>query len=270
LGTLAGLALLLPQALGALHIDMTAWVLKPSGRDFPAVYTEFFPAGLFLLAMATLWVVLNDRSETVAISPVSAAERTGWFALAIPVAGYVLAKLVTQAFSSRYFIALLPGVAVGFSCLLWRRFPNLRRIPVGVLLLLVGYGVTTQTLDALHPERIEVWGTEQEQTRAMLAAEERIWSSGARYIVMESSIPFLEARYYSKHPERYVLFWKGATVPPVDRYYPERYWTVDEVKRHAREIVFVNLTPGGLEVLQRSGVHSVVHKSGILFITCPE
>jgi hypothetical protein len=270
LGTFAGLAVLLPQMTGSLHRDMTGWTLKPSGRDFPAVYTDLFPAGVFLLAMATLWVVLNDRSETVAVRPASAAERTGWFALAIPVAGYVLAKLVTQAFSNRYFIELLPGAAVGFSCLLWRRFPDVRRIPVGILLLLGGYGVATQTLAVRHPEKIEAFETEQERTRAMLAAEEQLWSSGVRYVVYSTSITFLESRYYSTHPERYVVWWRKGAVPPVSRYYPERYWTMDDIKQHVREAVFVDLRPEGLEALQRAGIHTVVHKSGPIFISYPE
>jgi hypothetical protein len=47
-------------------------------------------------------------------------------------------------------------------------------------------------------------------------------------------------------------------------------WTLDEVKRHARETVFVDLRPKALEALQQAGFHTVVHKSGPLFVTYPE
>jgi Dolichyl-phosphate-mannose-protein mannosyltransferase len=278
LGALAGMAILLPQILGARRIHGSAFWAQPSGRDIPAMFTNVFPAGLFLVAMATLWVVLNDRCEPVALRQVSAAERTGWFALTIPIAGYVLAKLITHAFLNRYFIGLLPGAAVGFSCLLWRRFPAMPRIPVGVLLLFAGYGVATQTLMALHPDQVDPRGNwayasipTQERIRAILAAEEPLRSRGIRYIAIDSrDLLFLEARYYSKHPECYVWWSYSATATDVSRYYPARRWTSDEIKQHAREAVLVDLRPDALEAIQRSGIHTAVHKSGPLFITFPE
>lgn len=271
LGALAGLAVLLPQILAARRVWGADFWAAPSGRHVPFVFTGFFPAGLFLLAMATLWVVLNDRSETVAVRPVLAAERTGWFSLAIPVAGYVLAKLITHAYVDRYLIGLLPGVAVGFSCLLWRRFPDMPRISVGILLLLVGYGVATQTLTVMHPDHIEAYGRQQERTRAILAAEDKLWSGGARYIVFgKGDHLFLQARYYSKHPERYVYSSYEDTVPRASLYYPMRFWTLDEVKQHAHEAVFVDLRPDNLEAIQRAGIRTVVHKSDAVFITYPE
>lgn len=270
LGALAGLAVLLPQILRSRRIG-TAWWAQPSAGRFPFVFNDFFPAGLFLLAVATLWVVLNERPETVAVRPLSSAERTGWFALTMPIAGFVLAKLITHAFFNRYFIGLLPGVAVGFSCLLWRRYPDVPRIPVGIVLLLAGYGVATQTLSAVRAGEIETFGPTQQRTRAILAAEDELWSSGKHYIVTsEGDGLFLSARYYSKHPERYAWWLYSSPVPPVSGHYPMQIWTVDEVKRHAHEAVFVDLATDSLEVLQRSGIHTVVHKSGPLVITYPE
>jgi hypothetical protein len=105
----------------------------------------------------------------------------------------------------------------------------------------------------------------------MLAVEQQLWSSGMRYIVIDSGDHlFLQARYYSKHPERYVLWSYLDPVPRISRYYPMQAWTPDEVKRHAREAVFVDLRPEALETLQQSGIHTVVHKSGPLFISYPE
>ena len=177
LGALAGLAVLLPQILGSRRAHGEWWTSQ-SGRVVPGIFTEIFPAGLFLLALATLWVVLNDRSGPVAVKAVSAAERTCWFALAIPIAGFVMARLITHAFLDRYFIGLLPGVAVGFSCLLWRRFPNTPRIALGILLLLAGYGVVNQALAVLHSDEIKAYGPAQERTRAILAMEEQLCVQG--------------------------------------------------------------------------------------------
>ena len=184
LGAFAGLALLLPQILGSRRAHGVWWTAQ-GGRQVPGIFTEIFPAGLFLLALATLWVVVNERSGPVAVKPVSAAERTCWFALAIPIAGFVIARLVTHAFLDRYFIGLLPGVAVGFSCLLWRRFPNTPRIAMGILLLFAGYGVANQALAVLHSDDIKAYGPAQERTRAILAMEEQLASRGVRYIVLD-------------------------------------------------------------------------------------
>ena len=81
---------------------------------------------------------------------------------------------------------------------------------------------------------------------------------------------FLEVRYYSKHPERYVLWSSWAPAPPVSKYYPMQFWALDEIKQHAREVVFVDPKLESLEALQQFGIRTVVHKSDPLFIFYPE
>ena len=271
MGALAGLAVLLPQILGSRRAHGGGWWTAQSGRMVPGVFTDIFPTGLFLLALATLWVVLNDRSGSVTVKPASSAERTGWFALAIPIAGFVMARLVTHAFLDRYFIGLLPGVAVGFSCLLWRRFPDTPRIALGILLLLAGYGVVNQAFAVVHSGEIKAFGPAQERTRAILAMEEQFVSRGARYIVLDSfDLRLLEVRYYSKHPERYVGWSYFAPAPPVSRYYPMHLWALDEIRQHAHEVVFVDPKPESLEVLQQFGIRTAIHTSDPLYIAYPE
>jgi hypothetical protein len=270
LGAFAGLALLLPQILGSRRAHAVWWTAQ-GGRQVLSVLTEIFPAGLFLLALTVLWLIVNERSGPVVVKAASAAERTCWFALAIPIAGFVMARLVTHAFLDRYFIGLLPGVAVGFSCLLWRRFPNTPRIAMGILLLFAGYGVAAQALAVLHSDEIKAFGPAQERTRAILAMEEQFASRGARYIVLDTyDLRFLEVRYYSKHPERYVGWSSWAPEPGVSKYYPMQRWALDEIKQHAREAVFVDPKPESLEVLQQFGIRTVVHKSDPLYIFYPE
>ena len=270
LGAFAGLAVLLPQILGSRRVHGVWWT-DLGGRQVPTIFTDIFPAGLFLLALATLWVVLNDGSGTVAVKPVSAAERTCWFALTIPIAGFVMARLITHAFLDRYFIGLLPGVAVGFSCLVWRRFPNTPRIALGILVLLAGYGVVNQALAVRHSDEIKAFGPAQERTRAILAMEEQFASRGARYIVLDTyDLRFLEVRYYSKHPERYVGWSSWAPAPAASKYYPMQRWALDEVKQHAHEAVFVDPKPESLEALQQFGFRTVIHKSDPLYLVYAE
>lgn len=141
LGAFAGLAVLLPQILASRHVHGDNWWAAPEIGEIAAVFTAFFPAGLLLLAVATVWIVCAGGRETIEVRPVSDAERAAWFSLAIPIAGFAVAVLVTHAFLHRYFIGMLPGVAVGFSCLVWRRSPNKPLVPAGILLLLAGYGI---------------------------------------------------------------------------------------------------------------------------------
>lgn len=89
--------------------------------------------------------------------------------------------------------------------MLSRRFPGVPRISAGILLLLVCYGAATQTVAVRHPDEIDAYGPIQQRTKTILAMEQQILSSGARYIVIPTTDHlFLTARYYSKRPEMYV------------------------------------------------------------------
>ena len=261
LGAFAGLAVLLPQILASRRAHGVWWAAQ-GGRQVPGIFTAIFPAGLFLLALATLWVVLNDRAGPVAVKPVSAAERTCWFALAIPIAGFVMARLITHAFVDRYFIGLLPGVAVGFSCLLWRRFPNTPRIALGILLLLAGYGVANQALAVVHSDEIKAFGAGTGTHQGHFGDGRPICVPGCSLYRARYRRPrFLEVRYYSKHPERYVGWSSWAPAPKVSKYYPMQRWALDEIKQHAHEVVFVDPKPESLETLQQFGIRTAVHSS---------
>ena len=50
------------------------------------------------------------------------AEATGWLFLLIPLVAYFVAVTITNAFYSRYFIGVIPGVAVAFAISLYRYF----------------------------------------------------------------------------------------------------------------------------------------------------
>ena len=252
LGAVIGLALLSPQILASRHVHGAGWWTPLNGRQVPAIYADFFPAGVFLLAMITLWVVFADRSEPLGVKPISSAERIGWLSLLIPIAGYIVARLVTHAFLNRYFIGILPGVAIAFPCLLWRRYPGRTLVPLGILVILAGYGMADQAAFVLHPEDVKAYGPAQLRTKAILSMEDELAKGGARYIVMDEwDLRLLEARYYSKHPERYVA-WRDKK-PPVSKYYPMQIWTLDDIKQHSREVVFIDMPTYRVDYLQQAG-----------------
>ena len=251
-GVAAGAAVLLPQLMASRRVHGNDWWTKLNSRQIPTTFADFFPAGLFLLAMIAVWAAWSAGSRSVDVPPASAAERLAWASLLIPLAGYVVAKLVTHAFLNRYFIGILPGVAVGFSCLVWRCFRGSLRTSLGILLLLAGYGIANQAVVTLHPEEIRAYGPAQERTRIMVNLEDQLAAGGAKYIVLDAAdLLYLEARYYSKHPERYV--WWVDVKPPASRFYPLQYWTVDDVRRHSREAVLVDVPLSRIQFLQEAG-----------------
>jgi hypothetical protein len=127
LGVLLSIMLLPKLMMSYSHQFSTEFWAAPSVWRLKETFTDFFPDGLFLLALGILWVVLvrlAKRNHTgLVVHPMQPGEAVGWLFLCIPLAGFVLAELKTNALVSRYFISLLPGVAVAISCFLWRFFP---------------------------------------------------------------------------------------------------------------------------------------------------
>ncbi|MCU1238341.1 MAG: hypothetical protein JWP63_6308 [Candidatus Solibacter sp.] len=266
IGAISGLAALLPQVFASRSVHGDKWWAAPRLREVASVYTDFFPAGLFLLAVIVLWLVLTDRYATTPVRPVSDAERTAWFSLAIPIAGWVGAVLVTHAFLHRYFIGVLPGIAVGFACMLWRRYGSVPRIGVGIALIIAGYGVANQATAVAHWNKINENGPTHERTRDILAMEDQFQARGYRYLVFDDQDNrCIEVQYYSKHPERYA-WWKKAKATP-SQYYHIPFWTLDDVKSHAKEVVLVDVAPERLETLQRAGLHPRLWEFNDFFFT---
>ena len=73
----------------------------------------------------------------------SGGERVGWLFLLIPLAGFVCAALVTNAFTDRYFIGTLPGVAVAFASLMYRVWHDRAEATALVCIILLGFGGVT-------------------------------------------------------------------------------------------------------------------------------
>ena len=127
-------------------------------------------------------------------------EAIGWLFLCIPLAGFVAAELKTNAFAVRYFLGLVPGVAVAFACWTWRNFRNVRRVSLGIFLLLATWGVAKQLQMVRQPSSVESPGT-----RDYLSLEGTLHSEGKQFFVFSDPFLFLEAQYYSKHPEECIL-----------------------------------------------------------------
>jgi hypothetical protein len=255
-------------ALGVLAIQLLA--IHRGSNDFPGphpsfevfqnVYSEVFPAGLFLLALIAIWIVLLRRDDKPApILPMQPAEQVGWLCFSIPIFGFILANTVTHAFASRYFIGMLPGIAVAFACLIWRYFNRVRAIALGIVILLISVGTLRQLQVVRHPELIDIYG-QQTQTRRFLKLESTLWDDGKKYILWSGNFLYLPAHYYSHHQERYVFFRsddereRAAMIIPLGftPYYPYRIWTIKDLKEHAAETAVINPRPGTLAAMQQA------------------
>jgi hypothetical protein len=233
----------------------------PSFAGLQQIYAEMFPAGLFLLALIAIWIALFPvTGKSTALPAMQSPERVGWLCLSIPIAGLVLATAVTHAFSPRYFIGMLPGVAVAFACALWRHFNRVPALAFGIFALLGGVGVARQIQVIRHPESIDIYG-QQTQTREFLRREGDIWKDGKQFILWSGNFLYLPAHYYSHHQDQYVFLQPDdeglralLTIPlGFTQYYPYRVWTTKDLIRHARETAVIHPRPATLKALQDAG-----------------
>jgi hypothetical protein len=272
----AGFALLLlaPQILVGRRAGSGGfWWAPPSLARLQFIIPEFFPTGLFLLAMIMVWISLTAGRQSATVPGMSEGERLSWFFLLIPVAGLALAYLVTHSFHNRYFMGMLPGIAVGLSALLDRQLGGSWRASGMVMVFFLASGLVHLASKVRHPELVEPAAKtvgEQELTRQMLAWEDAIFQDGKKYSAIHSiEVLWLEAWYYSKHRERYVVLLddpRRGTWALSAYYSPLKFWTIDDLKAHARETAMV--VPGAdfLQTLKDAGLRGSVRSSAPLEI----
>jgi len=269
-----------------LPIALLSRLILPSVRDFSpgyyappslwvlrATFSNFFPYGLFPLALIMIWVVLTRTSDkAIALDAMSSGESVSWLFLCIPLAGFVLARLKTNAYTDRYVIGALPGIAVAFSCCLWRHFRRASLISLGIFLLLTAWGVVHQAYVVRHPDSVNM--PEQTATTQFLKWEDVLRSDGKRFFLFPNSIIYLQAEYYCEHPDECAMLVApdGLEYPhdPIGRYwpltklaqyYPLHFWKLDDLKKHAGETALIEPPPEVLDILKQAGLQVEVRFS---------
>jgi hypothetical protein len=261
MGAALALAVLSPQILASRKTYGGSFWARPALWKLPHVINDLFPAGLLLMAVALVWILLADRRKVIVPEPMSASERVGWFFVLVPLVGFLLAKVVTNAYHSRYLIGVLPGITVAVAALVWRRYHGHRLISAGLVVLTTAYGGFLELNAARRVHQIDAFGPAEERTKAMIGLEDKLWEEGRKYIVIpDQHLLFLEARYYSAHPERYVLLTERGLKPA--RYYPATIWTIEDVKRHFQEAAFVEPFDGIVEQMKAARVRTVLRHPG--------
>jgi 4-amino-4-deoxy-L-arabinose transferase-like glycosyltransferase len=276
----AGLvAVLCAGALFSTQILSIHRVLSPASwspatvASLAAIYDDFFPYALFpLIGIMILVGLAGPGKKDAAIDTMQPSEQLCWFFAFIPLAGYVLAKIGANAFYNRYFIGLLPGIAVAFSCLLWRQLKSSRWISVGALILFAVLGLGRQLDLVRHPAHVRPLArkTEPDRMNEVLSLQDKIPATQS-IVIPSGEILSLEAHYYAKHPERYV-FLLGPHESRPDLWAlgssgenrPIRHWTVEELIAHAREATLINPSQDTIDTLEHAGHKTSGHYDGVL------
>jgi uncharacterized membrane protein len=266
-GSIIPVVLLSPLILSFSRKFSGGYWNRPSFNELRAIFSQLFPDGLFLLALIMVWIVLagSDTKKETSVPSMESAEAIGWLFLTIPLAAFVVAEWKTNAFYSRYFIGVLPGVAVAFSFLLWRHFRKTAQVSMGVFVLLAAWGVGQQLTVVRHPDKVEATGI-----RSFLQVESALQIEGKRYFVFSGPLLFLEAQQYSDHPEQCVLllpsdFNRQAKAGPdpylhqrlelnLSQYYPMQFWTLDDLRRHQEQSALIEPDENALKEIYGAGV----------------
>ena len=262
-GAVVPAALLSPLILSFSRNFGTGFWNRPSLGALKGISSQMFPDGLSLLVFVVLLVVLAGSDEkTVVLRHMEPAEALGWLFLLIPLAGFVVAELKTNAFYDRYFIGVLPGVAVAFACWVWRNFRNAPMVPVGIFLLFAGWGIAAQMGVVLRPQSVEATGV-----RDFINLQGPLGNDGKRYAVFSNPLFFIEAQYYSNHPEECVLLLPSDYTPNVHDalsgaiaqemgwapYYPLQFWRIADLSNHAAEAALIMPTRDILKDVKAAG-----------------
>lgn len=262
-GVVAAAIVLRPLAMAFSKQFSAGFWAAPSLFRLREGFAELFPQSLFLLAIIALWVVaFRDREGPGTIRSRGPAESLGWLFFCVPIVGFAAAELKTNAFLIRYFICILPGVVLAFSCLLWRHFRNSFHISAGILTLLMCWGIANQWRTVQHPEHIDPFG-QQTATRQYLQLEDSVFADGKHFVLFDNPMLHLEAAQYSRHPADCVLLLKDderRDIPTarvqvnLSQFSPMEFWRLEDVVHHARDAALIDPTPETLQALSLAGL----------------
>jgi hypothetical protein len=268
-GVIAAAIAMAPLAMAFSRQFSSNFWAAPSVFRLREGFDELFPQSLFLLAAITIWIVLFRRHDARVVGSRAPAESLGWLFFCIPIAGFMAAELKTNAFLIRYFICVLPGVVLAFSCLLWRHRFNSLYVTAGTLALLMVWGVAAQWYTILHPERIDPFG-QQTATRQYLQLEDSVLANGKHFVLFDNPMLHLEATHYSRHPEECLLLLRDREKEDIPTarvqvnlsyFSPMTFWRLDDVKRHADDTALIDPSPETLRALNQAGVRVSVRFS---------
>jgi hypothetical protein len=261
-GVIVSLAVLYPQIAKSLtfaHSVSPVWA--PSIARLEFAYLEFVQNAVLPLVVIAIGALVFGNFRNRLATSMSAGERVSWLFLVAPMAAYLLGHLITHLFHDRYNIGAGPGMIVGATCLLWRRYRESRHLSLALLLAFAGSSVAGQLLTVRSIDHIRGESEDyQERTRQVLAVEDTLLREGKQHVVFAWDVEYLETWYYSKHRVQYECITSEARWT-IKNYVPLQFVSVEQVVANARQTALVAPTPALAEALERAGLHLKVRFS---------
>ncbi len=227
----------------------------PSLHNLQESYATMLLGAIFAFVCVILLLAWLGAKTTGPVGAQSYEERLGWFFLAIPAAGYILGELITHAFTERYFVPMIAGLGLASGCFLFRYYRNSPHVPLIIMLVTVPLFLETSVSRVLHAHTTAVSGrlAESDFVDEMLPQLRREKS----LILVPTRNIELEARYYAANPAGIVAASAGSLtgLPLASGTLNIRYFSKDEIRRHAREIAFVDPSSELLSNLEKWGFH---------------
>jgi hypothetical protein len=234
----------------------------PSFSGLRGVFAEIFPAVLLAAAVAIAGLAMLPERGAAVLLPMRRAERLGWLFLLVPLAGFAIGLTVTNAFVSRYFIGILPGIAVAFAGALQRHFHERPAVSAWVAAAMLVVGCSQQAKLMAHPDTVRPPGNTEspERWKKMLDTEAALFQDGKTAIVVSASDTLaLEATHYSARADAYVLL-LPAREDMVSRAHRDLarfqklvFWTTEDLHAHAASAALINPSEGVLGPLSKAG-----------------
>ncbi len=257
IGVGLALALHLPLIRAASRRLGTPFSGIPSLHNLQRAYLEMQMQFSFVLVCVILFSFWVGSRNGGYVEKQSEHERLGWFFLGIPIAGYIVAELATHAFWPRYFIPLLAGFGFAFGCFLYRYYRSSPEVPLLILLVAVPLFLET-ALSHFRNARTPIISMRNEESDFVDQMLPRFKQEGKLCLLLPAgSRSYLEARYYAADPQMIrVLRAPDLPVLPVEKDpLSIRYFSLDDLRQHARETALVGPSPELLSRVEKMGFH---------------
>jgi Dolichyl-phosphate-mannose-protein mannosyltransferase len=249
-----GLAIHLPFIRAASRFRQVPFWGKPSLFALQDSYVELLMPLILALACIVLLLACTSSRTGRFLDEQNPAERVGWLFVGIPIAGYVLARLVTHAFWPRYFVSFLAGFDLAFGCVLYRYYRNSPRAAMLVLAVAVPLFFGTAISHFLNA-RTPVVSKRAEESDFTDAMVPRFRQEKKQFVLLPTLRSYVEARYYAADPDMIRVL----LPPDYPRWFLEqnpigiRYFSMNELRRYARQTALIDPPAAVLDKIQKFG-----------------
>jgi len=238
-GLSLGIALQLPFVRAASSLRLMPFLRAPSFTGLETSYLELLMPSVFTLICVILVFSWANSRNGESIERQGSEEKLGWFFLALPMAGYILAIFVTHAFWPRYFVPILAGFGLAFGCSLYRCCRTSPLVPLSILLMAVPLSMKNALFEIRYARTPGI-SHRAEESDFVDYVLPRLRLEGKKFILVPPGHIYVEARYYAADPEMLRLL-KPPNLPD-----PRtltllnlRYFSMDDLRQHGRETAIV-------------------------------